>query len=302
MTVSRLRRTGRPLFHVRYSDSIPDALTGEVAVFTRASSATFGDSNGWAGTAPVAFPRFHVSGGIPALLLQHSADAGAVETLYHDWLAPPSVPFAALVTFIVPPSADSQHGFVVGSLAGAHVLVRLSGTELRADHDNGTSTVTTSTSGLSAGEGDIVDALVRYRADGSLGLEGARNGGTPVVASDTAAHTPAASWGQPRIWTAHPADSVAKTCLVREIRAHPDPTVTLAFLADGPRDAVPSTDLPGGLGFLQSPAGYWSLETVGSPRMTFSEHVDGYLVLDTPLGDPGGKTLSLAAGYLEITP
>lgn len=304
MTVKRLRRTDSGLlFHARYVDGVVRALTGQKATFARAATAPFVDSNGRVGEAGHSRPRFQVSGGRPAVLLEAAADAGAVETLYHDWAEPPSVPFALLATFVVPLAADSQHAVVIGSQAGPHVLVRLTGgTELRADHDNGSSSVSTSTSGLDASDGDVVDALVRFRADGSLGLEGAANGGTVVTATDTAALAPADSWGEPRIYTAHADDSVGRTSIVREIKVHPDPEIPFAVLVSGPREEVPEGDLPGGLGFRQAPEGWWSVESVGPDRFTFSEHVDGYLVLDTPILADTGKVLSRAAsGYLEIT-
>lgn len=230
MSVARLRRSGSGLlFHARYADALVDAITGQPHTFTRASTADFTDSNGNVGTAGQFQPRFEVTEGVPALLVEESADAGAVETLSYDWPIVPGRPFGALVTFLVP-STPTARQMNIGD-TNPQLIVRLHGPgddEFRVIHiDAGGSSVSSITSGLDASPGSVIEGLVRFRADGSIEIEASKDGASPVIAEPSATLDPEAAWSAPRLYAGHPTDGTALRTEVREIKIHPDPDLTM---------------------------------------------------------------------------
>lgn len=227
MTVTRMRRTDSALlFHARYTDGVVDALTGQAATFTRAGTATFTDSNGNTGTAAHSRPRFEVDGGVPALWLE----VADTESIFYTWPISPSREWSALTTMVAPAGPDTDRAFVIGGNNTPSVQVRLhGGTEFRAFHFNGASSVNSITSGLGVQAGDIVEGVARFFADGSMQVEASVNGGAVVSGAVTAALAPAASWQTERLYAGH-APTSGGISIIREIKLHPDPDLTMAQL------------------------------------------------------------------------
>jgi hypothetical protein len=148
----------------------------------------------------------------------------AAEELYYVWALGPSKGLAAYVRFVAP-AAGAPSLFRIGGSAPSLDLGVTAG-EIRATHNNNSSTVTSTTSGASWSHGDEVEARLRYGSDGKVTAAVSVAGGTEVVGTQSAALSPASLWGNGRIYVGGLASEMASVS-IREIKVASDPDATM---------------------------------------------------------------------------
>ena len=199
----RLTRSSRLPFHWRGERFSLTALSGQTATLARTTTATPLDLSGTSRTVVHSQPAWQhedwdgdATRDTPALLL------GTSDTVY--WNVP-LLPAAVTVylEFVQQGSMPSASGTIwyLGNAGntGARLWIDSTGTYYRANHHNGTSSVT-STLAAAPTTGQRVALRMTLKSDGKVQLHQSINGAAESSASESGTLTLAAAWGDTRLY------------------------------------------------------------------------------------------------------
>lgn len=182
-----------------------NAVTGEVATYTRPNVSSSPDSLGVSGTKANDQPRWHwfdVDGDgtneTPTLEM-----GGTSELIRWDYLARPTVPLTGLIEFVESGAIAVVNAGVVyignDGATGARLVVRSNGSQYQVVHNNGVSGVTSTMAGTAPVVGQRVRLRFELFASGSVRIHQSIGSAAETSAVASGTLTPAAAWGDTRL-------------------------------------------------------------------------------------------------------
>jgi hypothetical protein len=212
-----------------------NALTGQIATFSRAGTATMLDAAGNTVTAVHSQPRFEWADLNADGIKEATLSLGLNDRLRLDYGGLPAARtfYVDMVDKTVTGTANLSRIIEIGnSGATAYLNIRRSATGFDASHNNGSTTVTATVT-VTVASGDRVQLRLVVAADGALTLAVSKNAAAETVGSATAANTLAAAWSQPRLSIGSDyAGTNRGSQAIHRIREYPG-TQTLSFMQVG---------------------------------------------------------------------
>jgi hypothetical protein len=188
------------LWHWEGSECLIDAVTGEAATFSRASTGTALDSAGTSRTAVNDQPRWTWEDldsdsvrETPCLSLGASG-----ELIKWSFYMKPNVPFTLLIEFVENGAKAVANAGVLyignDAATGARFYVDSSGTQYRVTHNNGTSAVTSTMTGTAPTTGQRVRLRVTYATTGAVRIHQTIGTGGETSATASGVLAPTTAW------------------------------------------------------------------------------------------------------------
>lgn len=192
-------------FHWESSECLIDAVTGEAATFTRASTGTALDSAGTSRTLVNDQPRWtfediDASGTRETPCLSLGASG---ELIRWTFSMKPNVPFTGMVEFVENGAlaVASAGVWYIGNdgATGARIYIDSSGTQYRITHNNGVSSVTSTMTGTAPTAGQRVRLRFEFASTGAVRIHQSIGSGAETSATASGTLAPAAAWGDTRM-------------------------------------------------------------------------------------------------------